>query len=456
MSITRDLVRYLLGAKFRDIPEEAIAKTKELILDDMGNALGGSILKSGRIITEWGKLLGGIPESTIISDGTKVPSWAAAGVNAQLSMALDFMETYKNLGHPGSGMVMAALSIGERERVDGKELITAVCTGYDVTGRIIDATFPAAGYKGRVWNESWHVCGPMMTAIRLLKLGEDQGMNAFGMGLGNAPTLNVHNVLYIPGSMSKAANHLHAFAGINAAILAKLGYTGYHEILDDPYPYWTTISDRNDQKVYTRELGEDFFIVTAMALKPWPTCRWAQAGIESLLGIMKDENLKHQEIDSVIYRAHEKITNYPYESISPQTPEDAYWSVPWAFGNAALSHNAGPDWYMDERFNDDALMIFMQKVKIETLPEAVEAFVKEPEKSVTLLEVKTVDGKSYSKRTESCKGDPQRPMTHEEVIDKFLCQTDGVIAKEKGEKVVEAIERLEELKDVSELLKLLF
>jgi 2-methylcitrate dehydratase PrpD len=456
VSITRKVVDHIVGTNYKSIPELAIKKSKELILDDIGNALGGSVLGSSRIIIEWGKLQGAIPESTIISDGGKTATWAAAGVNAQLSMALDFMETYKNLGHPGSGTVMAALAIGEREAVDGKELLTAICNAYDVTGRIIDATSPSQERRVKVWNESWHVCGPLLTAVRLLKLNREQAMNALGMGLGNAPTLNVHNILYVPGSMSKASNHFHCFIGINAAILAKLGYTGYHEILDEPYGYWTTVSDMNREEIYTKRLGKDFLIINAMALKPWPTCRWAQAGIESLLEIMKAENLQHQNIEEVIYHSHEKVTNYPYDSLDPKTPEDAYWSVPWAFGNAALGYNEGPSWYIKDRFKDGNLKKFMHKVKIETLPEAVEAFAKEPEKSLTLLEVKTTDGKTYSRSTEYCRGDPQKPMKHEEIINKFLKQTDGIISKEKASKLIDLVERFEKLENTSEIATAFF
>lgn len=456
MNITRKIVNYAIGASFKNIPDEAIRKAKELILDDIGNAFGGSVLKSGKIIVEWGNQLGGALESTIVSNGTKVPAGIASGVNTQLAKGLDFTETYKNRGHPGSGIVMTALALGEREKANGKETITAVCTAYDVTGRIIDATFPSPEYRRKVWNESWQGSGPLVVAVRLLGLTEEEAMNAFGMGLGNAPIMNVHNILYVPASMSKCANQFHNFVAINAAILAELGYTGYHEILDEPYPYWTNISDTNDWETYTSGLGQDFLIANAMALKPWPTCRWAQPGIESLLRTMKTKNLRSQDIDEVTYHAHEKITNYPYDNIAPETPEDACWSVPWAFGNGALGYKGGPLWYTDERFRDKNLKRFMKKVKVKTLSEAVETFAKEPEKSVTLLEVKTVEGKTYSERTDYCKGDPQKPMTHEEVIDKFLWQTEGVISKEKAYKLVELIERLEELEDVSEIARLVY
>jgi 2-methylcitrate dehydratase PrpD len=367
-------------------------------------------------------------------------------------MSLDFMETYKNLGHPGSGIVMTSLALGEREKVTGRELITSICAAYDVTGRIIDATAPSPALRRKVWNESWHVCGPTFTALRLLGLNEKQGIHALGMGLGNAPTMNVHNILFIPGSMSKAANHVHSFVGINAATLARLGYTGYHEILDDPFGYWTTFSDTNNKELYTKDLGRVYFVNTAMALKPWPTCRWAQPGIESLLEMMSSEGLHSEDVEEVIYRAHEKITDYPYNSIDPKTPEDAYWTVPWAFANAALFYNPGPDWYRDERFRDTALRTFMKKVKISTLPEAVEAFAREPEKSVTELEMKDRTGKRWIRRSEYCKGDPQRPLSHEEVIHKFLRQTEGTLSRDKAYMIVEAVGRVEKLDDVSSLM----
>lgn len=456
MSITRQIVQHILETGYKSLPQTAKEKAKELILDDIGNALGGSMLDSGRIITDWAKRQVSIPESTIISDGSKTAVWAAAGANAQLSMALDFMETYKNVGHPGSGIVMSALALGEKEGVSGKELITAVCNAYEVTGRIIDATSPSPQHRAKVWNESWHVCGPLLTAVRLLGLSEKQAMNALGMGLGNAPTLNVHNVLYIPGSMAKASNHFHAFTGITAAVLAKAGYTGYHEILDDPYGYWTTLSDTNRESDYTRRLEEEYLITTAMALKPWPACRWAQAGIESLLTIMQREKLKPHDIKGLTYHAHEKITNYPYDTIDPASPEDAYWSVPWAIGNAGLGNEPGPLWYSAERFNDAALSDFMARVKIRTLPEAVEAFAREPQKSVSLLELKTVGGKVFSKRTDYCKGDPQNPMSRQEVVEKFLGQTKSVLANDKASQLIESAQRLEKLENISDMTRLFY
>lgn len=456
MAVTRDIVRYIIGTRFDDIPQNVVTRTKQFIMDEIGNALGGSAVPSGKIIIEWAKQMKGQPESTIFFDGLKVPVGIASGINTQLCMGLELMETYKNKSHPGSGMVMTALAFGERNKLSGKDIITAVSTAYDVTGRIIDATFPSPEHKQKVWNESWQGCGPLVVALKLMSLNEEEGMNAFGMGLGYAPTMNVHNILYVPGSMSKLGNQFHNFVAINAVILAKLGYTGFFEILDEPYPYWTTISDTNDWETYTKNLGTDFLITSAMAFKPWPTCRWAQPGIQSLLEIMSAERLKPYDIEEVTFHAHDKITSYPYDNTNPSNPEDAYWSVPWAFANAALGYQIGPEWYLEERFSDSEMLSFMRKVKIKALPEAIEAFAKEPEKSITLLEVKTKQGKTHSERTDYCKGDPQQPMSDKEVVSKFRSQTTNVIPNDKAEQIIHLVKRLEELSDISEIMKLVF
>ena len=89
MSITEELAAYLVHAKYEEIPPEAVLKAKELVLDDIGNALGGSILGSGKIIIQWANMLCGAPESTLISDGTRVPASVASGVNTQLAMGTD-------------------------------------------------------------------------------------------------------------------------------------------------------------------------------------------------------------------------------------------------------------------------------------------------------------------------------------------------------------------------------
>jgi 2-methylcitrate dehydratase PrpD len=454
MSNTKRMADYILSTKYEDLPAEVVDKIKLFILDEIGNALGGSRLRSGKIIIDWGKAFSGVPEATIFSNGTKVPISIASGVNTQLCMGLELMETYRNRCHPGSGMVMTALGFGEKYSLSGKKIINAINTAYNVTGRIIDATWPTRDHRERVWNQPYQGCGPLVVAMKLMELNAEESMHAFGMGLGNGPTMNAHNILYVPASMSKCANQFHCFVSINAAVLAKNGYTGYHEILDDPYGFWSVFSDRNRKEIYKSDFDKIHYILTSMSFKPWPTCRWAQPGIQSLLEIMKAQSLHYEDIVEIIFHSHEKITNYPYDNTNPLSQEDAYWSVPWAFAAAAMGYKPGPSWYKKELLKNNKFKQFMQKVHLKTLPAAVEAFEKEPEKSVSLLEVKSENKKSFNKMTEYCKGDPQMPISRDEILDKFLSQAEGVIEKKKISKIIDLISDMENVKDCSRIIEL--
>jgi len=454
-SVTDRLAEYVFEAKFNEMPRDVIEKAKELILDDVGNALGGFPIRGSKILLKWARTLSCKPESTIIGDGSKTLSCIAAGLNSYMAWATDFMETYRNLGHPGSNIVQTALSLGEREGISGKDVLTAVIVAYEVTSRIINATIPTPKFRRRVWNMSWHVIGSVVAATKVLELNVAEIENAFGIGIGNAPTYNLHKLLYVPASMAKGANFIHCFIGIISAELAKMGFTGHHDILDGDYGYWSTISDVNREEEYTKGLGKEYNLLKYVSLKPWSTCRWAQPGVESLLKIMKEKNLTVNDVEKVVYCAHEKVTSFPYNNTDPKTPEDAYWSVPWAFANAALGYPPGPSWYSDERFEDKRLKEFMKKVELRTYRPAVTAFSKDPQKSVTLLIVKTKE-KTYKERTEYCKGDPQRPMTRDELVSKFKSQASQVIDSEKVEENVRIIEWIEDLDNVKELFDLLY
>ena len=48
MSVTRGIIHYIAGARFERIPEEAVKRLKQFILDEIGNALGGSVLRKRR------------------------------------------------------------------------------------------------------------------------------------------------------------------------------------------------------------------------------------------------------------------------------------------------------------------------------------------------------------------------------------------------------------------------
>ncbi len=76
-----------------------------------------------------------------------------------------------------------------------------------------------------------------------------------------------------------------------------------------------------------------------------------------------------------------------------------------------------------------------------------------PQKWGAIVEVSTKDGRILSKKVEYPKGDPQNPFSQEEVSEKFLSLTRGILPMEKSSSMLSRILRLEEVERVDHLLQ---
>jgi len=141
-TIAESLVGYVSEATYDKLPAEVISETKKFVLDTIGVGLAGAREPGCRevvdVVGKWSAYDAG---STIIYYGDKVSPPEAAFANSVLMHALDFDDTLDSSAmHTHVSSLPAALALAEvRGNVSGKELITAVAVGVDVTCRIASA-----------------------------------------------------------------------------------------------------------------------------------------------------------------------------------------------------------------------------------------------------------------------------------------------------------------------------
>jgi 2-methylcitrate dehydratase PrpD len=70
-------------------------------------------------------------------------------------------------------------------------------------------------------------------------------------------------------------------------------------------------------------------------------------------------------------------------------------------------------------------------------------------------EILTKDEKRYATTVEYPKGDPENPLSWEEMIERFHGLTGGIMKKQQRLKIVEALERLDGIKDIRQWSSLL-
>jgi 2-methylcitrate dehydratase PrpD len=172
---TRTLCRYAVDTKFDDLPSEVVEKAKICILNILGVEFGGYKTRIGQLHVQLAKDFGGgIPEATIVGDGTKVSVPLAAYANGNLGFALDYEDMIRYILHAGYISVAASLAVGEKVKASGKDFITAIVLAYEVTSRIAMSMQPTPEHGSKVWGEQYTPFAAVVPAGKLLGLDEEQ------------------------------------------------------------------------------------------------------------------------------------------------------------------------------------------------------------------------------------------------------------------------------------------
>ncbi len=449
---TETLAKYVQEENFERLPDVVVEKSKAIILDTFGCTFGGTATSEAKILIKIAERLGGVEESTILGLEKKFPCTVASFVNSQNANILDYDETYLNVGHPAALAVFSALALGERENASGRDLITSVICGYEVSTRLGIAILPSEKRRRQVWPYgTWQTFSAAAGACKILGLSLREIRDAFGIAGGAAPVPSTKRVLSLPSSMIKNSNAWATRLGVEAALLAREGFTGLADVLDGDDGFWVMAgSDRCDWGIIGDGLGSRYNILNA-SYKPWSTCRWIHPILTALEEILSKERFGIDDLREITCRSFSLVSSYPYDNQEPRSMEDAWWSVPWAVAMLILGYRSGPEWYDEERFGDDLVRSVARKTRVVCDEKADRAF---PEETPAEVIVDTKKGK-FASRVKYPKGDPQHPMSNEELREKFRYLSSFVLNRESVVRLEKAVDSLEKIDDLNELTAIL-
>jgi len=135
---TEGLAHFICSTNYEDIPAEVITNAKSAILDYLAVAMAGSQEPSGRMIGELVREYQSAPEATVIGNRFKASCALAALANGTSSHVQDYDDCldYSDAGlaHPTTGTFSGILTVGEKNHLSGRDLLTAYCLGVEAYG----------------------------------------------------------------------------------------------------------------------------------------------------------------------------------------------------------------------------------------------------------------------------------------------------------------------------------
>ena len=443
-SISERLSEYYLNYDWEALPPEVLEKTKEVVLDYLGCVIGGSKIESTEIVK---KALVRKPcpaESRVVGD-IKVPCETAAFINGVASHGLEMDDmSSASGGHPAVVILPAALAAAELLDAPGRELLMAVIWGYDMMTRVGSGAVPDNEFA-----RGWHptatngIFGATVAVAYLMHLDAKQTANALGIA-GGFSSGNLE--CYADGSLTKRINPGNAAHGaIVACRLAAQGYTGPRWIFEGRSGFLKSHTDEPQPENMLKHMDYTWFPIMLASFKPYANCRYNHSPIDALLKLMKDNAISYKDIEEikvdVVGGALRAVAEPAAIKYDPPNVVGAQFSLPYSISVAAIRGRAFIEEYTEAMLHDPEVRAMMPKVKIMHTGK-MDAFL--PTYFASEVCVRLKDGSEKTQFVQYCKGDPENPMSKEELADKFRSLARLAVSDEnKIESIIELVSELE-------------
>jgi 2-methylcitrate dehydratase PrpD len=240
-----------------------------------------------------------------------------------------------------------------------------------------------------------------------------------------------------------------------AAQLARKGFRGPTSIIEGRDGFLHAYSNGADPSKVLEGIGSGFKILRT-SVKPHACCRYMQPPIDGVLKIVRENDLQPEQVEKIklgLLRAGAHLIADPIENkYSPQSIVDAQFSMPFGAAVALLYRKAGLEEFHLSKIRSEEAKRVMRLVECVVDPELDRTF---PKQWCATAEILTKDGKRYFVKIEYPKGDPENPLTWEEMIERFHGMTGRFLTKERRLKIVDQVRSLEKIRDIQKWSPLL-
>jgi len=452
---TSYIAEYIADTIYEDLSPEVIMRVKLYIIDNLSNMIGGGELEPAKIIQDIFNQYGGENQATVFSNGKKIPAPHAAYINSFLSNMLDFDDTYKSFAHPGATVIPPSWAIAEKEQKTGKDLITAVALGYELSIRIGLSIYPSPNRRDKVWGfATWQTLGTAISTSKLLNLNKIQICDALGIAGMSAPLPAVRKLgmepTERPFTWIKNNYGWSAMSGVFASELASKKIIGNRSILDGENGFWIMAgSDQVDFKALTSNLGVKN-LLEEVSFKPYAACRWSHSAIDAANKI----RYKHGDLTNKIKSINISTFKEAKRSLSESHPKniiDAQFSLPYLISLELYNKSAAHGLSESDLYNSD--IIYLSNLVYLTVDEKFEYQFITQDKMVSQIEITLNSGKTISQYVDYPKGDPKNPITKTEIEQKFINLVSSKFSEQLSEQIIEDILNLEEINNISNLIE---
>jgi 2-methylcitrate dehydratase PrpD len=363
----------------------------------------------------------------------------AAFVNGSISHIAEFDDIYRDGAyHTGCPTISAVFSLAQSKHSSLDELLRAIIIGYEVSNRISRVIQPSH-YVYFHTTGTVGVFGASAACAALLKLNSIQACNAmaiagtFASGLQEA---------FRSDSMTKPMHAGHAAeVGLSAALAANAGMTGANNLLEGEAGFGAAMSKAPRWNELFEYLGEDFSI-SKMTFKNHGCCGHTFPAIDGVGYLIQAHNIQATNIKRIrigAYRPTVEVCAYRH----PKTPFEAKFSLSYTVAARIILGRVREKAFLPIHFLNQDIFTLEEKVELYIDQECADRF---PKRRSAKIEIELNDGSIFKHYQLTRHGDPDDPLSDQELMDKFFELVEPRIGTAMTEELAQLIMSAENIK----------
>lgn len=452
--VSRQIATFAANFDRYVIPAEVLERAKYLILDSVGIAFasGGydfaACAMNGALALD-----SGAGKSAVIGYEERLDLRNGILMNGILVHGLDFDDTHaKGVIHATASVLPTVLGLAAAQEKSGKELLAAYVLGVELATRL------GAVAKGGFHQLGFHPTGLVgtfgcaMAAAWLLGADEQQSRDALGLSLSTASGSlefledGAWNKRMHPGWAGVAA--------VTSATLAMNGYRGTGRPIEGRFGLFNSYLGERwgfDFDLATEGLGNVWELLS-VSVKPLPACHFTHAAVDAAIRLHQ-QGIHADDIESIHVLVPYEVIKTVCEPLElkrrPANAYEAQFSIPYLVATGLLKGRMTLEELEDQALTDLNVLKLCKITTYAADPDT--AFPKYYDGEVI---VHLKNGTAMREREVINRGAVDRPLTADDIKQKFYDNMNLRVTPERAEQVARAVLSLDSA-SASELAKIL-
>lgn len=388
----------------------ALEKARMCYLDYLGCTLGGARYFVNRLKS----FCEGYPEgsSNIIGfQGKCVPMQVVALLNGISAHILELDDGHrKGALHVGSTVLSALLSVAEKEMISSENFLLGVIIGYETTVRLACAIQPGNKLRGYHATGTCGTVGAALGIAAALHYTEEQMKTTLSAAVTSAAgvlEMQEDDSELKPYNVGRAA-----MDAVAAAYIGRSGLQGPKDPLGGKRGFLKVMTDTPHPEFLT-DFNSETLCIEQIYQKTYAACRHAHPAIEAALALRNELDI--ELIEKIEVRAY-RLAVAGHDHTEIQGVGSAKMSIPFGVAVALVTGSAGLASYSEKNISDEKILELTRKVVV---LEDDELTALCPEKRASILTIHLSEGNTLTKRVDYPKGEPENPLSKEELEEKF-------------------------------------